>query len=359
MAAGVMASALLLACAPSDDDALLPPCEWAPTLVAELGSVEDPRSVRYGLGNAVIQRLSDGRVAVMEMFNEEILLYAADGSFLGTVGRSGEGPGELASPASLIVGPADSLWVTQFGGLFAALDPDTDEGRTLSGRGIGVAGIADFTETGDLVLQIPSREGLGWVDLRDRNGNLLRSITGGYPIDSVRVTNSLTGPGRIVWLPDSAFYRMDWQDSTTWIQRWTAEAVTPVLPRARVVEALAESGATVAPDSMSTTSITLHPDGTVWGLGSVRLVDLSAVRPEMPGGERGLGGSNERNEWSDGILFHWDPRTDALRARLIDPLPDNFVDDEHYVTYREDDATGLIVIQLWRVPDPCPAGEGE
>jgi hypothetical protein len=331
-------------------------CDWAPTFVGELGSVEDPRSVEYGSGNSVVRRLSDGRVAVMELFDAELILYDVEGRYQRTIGRGGEGPGELGAPLSFTVGPADSLWIVQTGGRLTALAPDGSGGRTLRDRGIGVAGIADFTATGDLVFDIPSRTGPGWVDLRDREGALLRSISGGLPLDSIRVTNSITGAGGVLWQADSSYFKRVLRSADVWVERWTRDAVEPVLRRQQVIDGLAREGTTVEPDSTELRYLARDPDGSVWGLGVVRLVDLTAVRPVMPGGERGMGSSDQQNEWHDGILFRWDPASGSVRARLIDELPTSFADDTHYVTFREDDRTGLILPQLWRVPGVCPGG---
>src|SRR5688500_8682526 len=53
-------------------------------------------------------RLRDGRIAVLDIGRHRVLLFADDGAFLGSVGRQGQGPGELAQPWRLIRASGDS-----------------------------------------------------------------------------------------------------------------------------------------------------------------------------------------------------------------------------------------------------------
>lgn len=56
-------------------------------------------------------RLDDGRLAVANGGSDEIRFFDAAGRYLGTVGRTGEGPGEFQLPAGLHRGRGDSLVV--------------------------------------------------------------------------------------------------------------------------------------------------------------------------------------------------------------------------------------------------------
>jgi hypothetical protein len=56
-----------------------------------------------------------GRIWVLEGQAREIRVFAPDGRHVRTVGREGGGPGELAEPVHLALGPDGSMWVTDPG----------------------------------------------------------------------------------------------------------------------------------------------------------------------------------------------------------------------------------------------------
>lgn len=64
-------------------------------------------------------RLSDGTIAVADGFAHSVRFYAADGSFLTSVGRKGQGPEEFAESVELVVGPDDTLLAIDWGQLRA------------------------------------------------------------------------------------------------------------------------------------------------------------------------------------------------------------------------------------------------
>jgi hypothetical protein len=45
--------------------------------------------------------LVDGRIALLDILQQQVLVYSGDGEFLGRAGRGGRGPGEFVSPYSL------------------------------------------------------------------------------------------------------------------------------------------------------------------------------------------------------------------------------------------------------------------
>src|SRR5688500_9306478 len=56
-------------------------------------------------------RLGDGRVAVLDIGRHRVQLFAPDGAFLRSIGRQGQGPGELAQPWRLIRAAGDTIGV--------------------------------------------------------------------------------------------------------------------------------------------------------------------------------------------------------------------------------------------------------
>ena len=55
--------------------------------------------------------LSDGRVAILNRGSRQLVYFAADGRFLGAVGRKGHGPGEFMDPRWLGRGGGDTIFV--------------------------------------------------------------------------------------------------------------------------------------------------------------------------------------------------------------------------------------------------------
>jgi hypothetical protein len=88
-------------------------------------SLEPEASLRIGSPNGAgdghdlhrvsdASRLSDGRVAVLNRSTAEVRLYDANGRFLRSLGRSGDGPGEFRNPHRLWVRNADTIVVADY-----------------------------------------------------------------------------------------------------------------------------------------------------------------------------------------------------------------------------------------------------
>ena len=56
-----------------------------------------------------------GRLYVLDAAGRRVLVYDAEGRHVATHGRPGGGPGELAAPSALAIGPGDSIWVADVG----------------------------------------------------------------------------------------------------------------------------------------------------------------------------------------------------------------------------------------------------
>ena len=79
-----------------------------------LGSLEDPASIASGNAHTacIVGRLSTGEYVSSGIAGGgEIFVYDQLGTLVGRRGRRGEGPGELGQNLSVIVGPADTLFV--------------------------------------------------------------------------------------------------------------------------------------------------------------------------------------------------------------------------------------------------------
>ena len=110
-------------------------CEIVVEEVVTLGSVHDPGSIgsRDTRRSCIVGQLaSGGYVSSGIAGGGEIFVYDAGGAFAGTVGRRGEGPGELGARLSLIVGPGDTLFVMDRSlNRMTVLDPTGDYARSF------------------------------------------------------------------------------------------------------------------------------------------------------------------------------------------------------------------------------------
>ena len=89
-------------------------CEVVLQEVAVLGHPTDSASFRYDSPNlqCVVGRLSNGEFVSSGLVGGEMLfVYDASGRAVRSIGRGGEGPGELGVDLSVIVGAGDTLYV--------------------------------------------------------------------------------------------------------------------------------------------------------------------------------------------------------------------------------------------------------
>ena len=101
-----------------DGNPACPGCKIVFRDVVTLGGAEDPSSVwerAAGLGCAVAE-LGTGEFLLGGVTGGgTIFAYDDQGRFAGTIGRRGEGPGELRGTARILVGAGDTLWVADDG----------------------------------------------------------------------------------------------------------------------------------------------------------------------------------------------------------------------------------------------------
>jgi len=70
----------------------------------------------------------EGKFYVLDEHADEVRAFAPDGTHLRTLGRSGQGPGELNRPAGITLGPEGNLWVMNWGNArHTAFNPQTGE----------------------------------------------------------------------------------------------------------------------------------------------------------------------------------------------------------------------------------------
>ncbi len=118
------------------------------TVIGGFG-VDDPNYQFGGLSSNSLAGDADGNLYVLDGDGIRLLGYGPDGSFLGSWGREGGGPGELGSgfgggPRSMALGPGDTLWIDDRANQRLTLIPvDGGEPASLalpqSSRGFGGA----------------------------------------------------------------------------------------------------------------------------------------------------------------------------------------------------------------------------
>ncbi|MGH7129464.1 MAG: hypothetical protein ACREIV_12915, partial [Planctomycetaceae bacterium] len=122
-----------------------------PALV-DIGGVDaDEAHALYRVGGA--RRLSDGRIVVSNGGSGEVRWYGADGTYLRTSGRRGDGPGEFQRPGQIIGLPADTVMIADgFGRRVTVLDPAGEFVRDFQPGGADArATLVDRLDDGTLI----------------------------------------------------------------------------------------------------------------------------------------------------------------------------------------------------------------
>ncbi len=124
------------------------------------------------------------------------IVFADDGTFLGTLGTRGDGPGDFVEPLFARLGPGDSIWVFDGAQRVLVFGPDREFARSVT---LPVAPWdAVVLASGELAVT-PAVFGapLPWL-LLDRDGNLLRQI--GSSDGTVPTPRRIiAGPNGTVW----------------------------------------------------------------------------------------------------------------------------------------------------------------
>jgi len=118
--------------------------------IVDIGGGEDPNE-QFVMVNAAV-RLSDGRVVVTDSRNRDMRLFDAQGRYVQTLARAGQGPGELASAGAILRGSGDTLLVTDQLRRTAVFAPDgrwiTQIGHPQPGAGQGTVRILAARDDG-------------------------------------------------------------------------------------------------------------------------------------------------------------------------------------------------------------------
>ncbi|MBK5099212.1 MAG: hypothetical protein JJE01_15645 [Gemmatimonadetes bacterium] len=91
------------------------PLDWTFTPTLTLGGEEQGPEAFYTVRESTVGVDSAGRIYVLDADGHRLLVFAGDGSHLRTLGREGEGPGEIAWPIGLTVKPDGTALIDDIG----------------------------------------------------------------------------------------------------------------------------------------------------------------------------------------------------------------------------------------------------
>lgn len=90
-----------------------PALDWSMDTLAVIGDVmgTDEHYMLGSVGRYGLAGDEAGDVLVLDAAAFHVVAYDSTGAYLGTYGRQGNGPGEIAAPYGIGVGPGDTVWV--------------------------------------------------------------------------------------------------------------------------------------------------------------------------------------------------------------------------------------------------------
>ena len=173
--------------------------------VLAIGSLADDES-SFG-------RISDvawdgrGRLLVADDFGPHLKVFESDGSYVQTVGREGEGPGEFSAPSKIVVDASDSVYVWDSGqSRIHVFSPDLAFVRRSGVTPPWVVNSMTALEPGRIVVTAMTEGEQRPIKVLDKEGAVLH--TAGPQIDSSDLpmyVGSLLG-GKLARTPTSFAY---------------------------------------------------------------------------------------------------------------------------------------------------------
>lgn len=298
-----------------------------------------------------VLRLRDGRYPVAnEAQAGEIEVYSADGRYLRTVGRRGEGPGEYMHIREMLIGDADSIIITDVNvGRLTVLGPDLTVDRTtrLPYRHREMRRVE-----GGYVLngQIPTPESAGLpIHYVDDDGRLRLSFgadTAIYRPDLAGLhSRPLTTDGRRrVWAGYTGQYVIDRFDlSGTRQQRFVREA--DWFPAWSVHPPLSPED----PPLPQLVCLQLGQDSTLWTLVLVPAPDFAKAFGPVTDGSKARYRLNDYYDLFHAVLEVFDAGSgELLASKRVPGFLFGFADEHHVVGYRERPDL-LPRLDVWRI----------
>jgi len=120
---------------------------------------DDDEDVVFGVLDGVVADAS-GNVYLLDIQLSEVLVYTADGEYVRTIGREGEGPGEFRRPTGVFIAPAGQVAVVQaMPGKIVLLTPEGDPAGVypVPAPDDGVQFFEGAARAGDQIVVAPRR----------------------------------------------------------------------------------------------------------------------------------------------------------------------------------------------------------
>ncbi len=342
------------------------PCTLAVEFLTELGHLDDPVSIIAPHDHRNIARTRDGRWIVVSVGMPPPLVYAADGSLGGTVGRVGEGPGEFVDPDRIAVDRTDSIWISDPGGRVVILDPDGVPARLLRSSGYVIDGFTPSNEPYTVRVRLLEihREGerpevrgvFPYVTVWSRELDQEWGFGPGLDDPAAEGRTIRMSPWGTVFAADSVVLTQGLDQDRSWIDRWIPGAREVWVPRRDVWAVLAHDGA-LEPSSIRNLALIGDREEGFWSLAGV-------PRPPEPEDAASSGGTHDTDRQPPAYathLLHLSAEgavTGVLAIPELDPHFEtpHFIDHEHLVSPWVDRDTGLITLRIWRVSRECESG---
>ena len=342
-------------------------CRITTQLTATLGSVGDSASVRYAYGVDIAN--IPGLGWVVSEHRNEVFRYAPDGTFAGSLGTRGMGPGEYTLPLRLAVDPTDSLWLSDQSGRTIVFSPEGRPSRTITRAGLGP--IDGFNERGD-PYSIFFRPPIDAVEDPSQGAFLARfwDRVSGNEVFSLGPANDRPGLaerdvpvigvgvsviGDVVYVSQVA--------GNGWIVRWTRTGVDTVAKGDAILAlARALTGGDAILGGEPTGLARSGPDGFMITAAFRRLsAEEERALVQRTSAEMGMNvesvtaslSPEVRNEVFDGAILHvgWDGEVTAVTT--FADYPAGFVSNSpHFFTFHRT-ASGLIETRIWRYDREC------
>ncbi len=355
------------ACRAPDEEGLqasadVAPCEIAPRLIAQLGSLNDSVSIASSTGTSVeVRQLGDGGWIVVggPPYLETPLQYDAQGRLVGAIGRSGDGPGEFRVPWALARGPNDSIWVSDRTGRIVIVDPSGRPSRTIvAPEGPGVT---DFTPAGTPYGTGARRSTMTdgfypMVKMYSKEGELTSLIGPGGSDPAADSYMTQVPSGRMIMISETDAIAgfgpkegtFSGTDDPVWLARWSPEGQTPLLMKSDVLAQLVEDFEIPASHHLRNIAIRAVGDG--------RILNLAAIG-EYPAGEVINSiffaiDATDANAAYDGVIALLDDG-EVVAAASFPDAPIGFAGENQFYSMVVDPATGISTIRIWEFSRSC------
>lgn len=195
---------------------LCPTCSIDTIPIVHFGSGRDPFLIER-LPVAVTDSRGTIYAAPIDVTGQNVLVFNADGTQRGALGRQGDGPGEYRRVISIAVGPGDSIYVVHDGGRVSVFSPSGATVRSMQTTVYGMRDVAAYAN-GTMLIAGTSLSALGsGLPLHRLNsrGEQLRSFGSRahqFPRDDHRLV--ALAPDGTAWAIEPRTFRLERTDTT-------------------------------------------------------------------------------------------------------------------------------------------------